>query len=78
MHHHAAASLAIALDVEAWGGRDAPHGRSATALRQQGWRTVGLGPRDRLETVWQELGRAARARKASDFSQDRHGEVVVG
>ena len=28
----------------------------------QGWRAVSLGPRDRLDTVWQELGRARRAR----------------
>ena len=35
-------------------------------LTQQGWRAVPLGPRDRLETAWEELGRGsaqgARAR----------------
>ena len=57
MHHHAAATLAIALDVEAWGGSTRRTGGATATLAQQGWRAVGLGPRDRLETVWQELGR---------------------
>jgi hypothetical protein len=26
-------------------------------LSQQGWRSVSLGPADRLESVWEELGR---------------------
>jgi len=26
-------------------------------LSQQGWRSVSLGPADRLEAVWEELGR---------------------
>src|SRR4051812_21342789 len=60
MHHHAAASMAIAVDVEAWTGvTRRPSGGLAggamATLAQQGWRAVGLGPRDRLETVWQEL-----------------------
>jgi uncharacterized protein (DUF58 family) len=55
MQHQAASALAIALDVDAW--RGAPTGEGATrALGQQGWRAVPLGPRDRLDAVWQELG----------------------
>lgn len=54
MHHHAGSALAIAVDVDAWVG--APAGPAATPLlAQQGWRAVALGPRDRLDTIWQEL-----------------------
>jgi hypothetical protein len=58
MQHHASSSLAIALDVGAW----APHlpvqpGPGAAAhLTSTGWRSITLGPRDRLDTAWQELG----------------------
>jgi uncharacterized protein (DUF58 family) len=55
MQHQAASALAISLDVDAWTGL--PPGAGATkALGQQGWRAVALGPRDRLDAVWQELG----------------------
>ena len=56
--HHASSTLALALDVDAW----APHlpvqpGRGATAhLTATGWRSVTVGPRDRLDASWQELG----------------------
>lgn len=54
MQHHAASALAIAVDVDAWVG--AATGEGATRLLgQQGWRAVPLGPRDRLDSVWQEL-----------------------
>ena len=58
LQHHASSSLAIALDVDAW----APHLPvqpgigAATHLTSTGWRSVTLGPRDRLDTAWQELG----------------------
>ena len=44
------------------GGRaDAAGPASAVPLlRQSGWRAVELGPRDRLDTVWEELGRTSR------------------
>ncbi len=60
--HHSSASMAIALDVDAW----APHlprstsGSAAPALVAQGWRAVSLGPRERLDAAWQELGRSGR------------------
>ena len=59
--HHAGSALAIALDVDAW-VCPAPRrgGGSAPVLAQQGWRAVSLGPRDRLDTVWQELGRSGK------------------
>ena len=70
MHHHAAASLAVALDVDAWGGATRRTGGATASLAQQGWRTVGLGPRDRLESVWQELGRTSRSRPAADLRDE--------
>ena len=55
MQHQAGSALAIALDVDAWTGASKRAG--ATQLHgQQGWRTAALGPRDRLDQVWQELG----------------------
>jgi uncharacterized protein (DUF58 family) len=62
MQHQAGSALAVALDVDAWTGRGsgAGTGVGATALlAQQGWRSVALGPRDRLDAVWQELGHAS-------------------
>jgi uncharacterized protein (DUF58 family) len=67
LQHHASSSLAIALDVDAW----APHlpahpGRGASVhLTATGWRSVTLGPRDRLDTAWQELGLMASRATAS-------------
>lgn len=57
--HHTASAVAIALDVDAWTGPDAGTGGAAPFLARSGWRAVPLGPRDRLETVWQDLGRAS-------------------
>jgi uncharacterized protein (DUF58 family) len=57
MQHHAGSALAIALDVEAWISSGAAPGGATPVLAQQGWRAVPLRPRDRLETVWQDLGR---------------------
>jgi hypothetical protein len=56
MLHHSTPALAVALDVEMWRGRDAPSAPATPLLANQGWRAVTLGPRDRLETVWQDLG----------------------
>ena len=57
MHAHSGSALAVAIDVNAWLSPDAA-GRDASAvLSQQGWRAVAMGPTDRLEAVWQELGR---------------------
>ena len=58
MQHHTASALAIALDVEAWRSPGAADGGALPILMQQGWRCTRLGPRDRLDQVWQELGRS--------------------
>jgi uncharacterized protein (DUF58 family) len=56
MQHQAGSAIAIAVDVDAWvGGTSAP--TAPALLGQQGWRAATLGPRDRLDAVWQELGR---------------------
>ncbi len=59
MQHHTAAALAIALDVEAWRAPGAGTGGALPVLAAQGWRCAALAPRDRLERVWTELGRAS-------------------
>ena len=58
MQHQAGSALAVAVDADAWVG--APPSPGATrALAQQGWRSAVLGPRDRMDAVWQELGRTS-------------------
>lgn len=63
MRLHASSALAVALDVEDWATAHARQGTGSTAatgmLASQGWRAVGLAPRDRLERVWEELGRTS-------------------
>ncbi len=59
MQLHAGSALAIALDVDAWLAPGHAGGGSATLLTQQGWRATPLGPRDRLDNVWQDLGRSS-------------------
>jgi len=65
VRHHTTSAMAIALDVDAWSGQAARpgsgSGSAAPVLTQQGWRTVTLGPRDRLDAVWQDLGRSTPA-----------------
>jgi hypothetical protein len=74
MHHHASTALALALDVSAWApssaGLSGVPNSARPMLVRQGWRAVTLRPRDRLDMVWQDLGRtsahAARAGGAPD------------
>jgi hypothetical protein len=64
MHHHAGSALALALDVSAWapnsgaGLGTVPHSARPLLVRQ-GWRAITLRPRDRLDLVWQDLGRTS-------------------
>ena len=61
IRHDSSMTMAIVLDVEQWAGRapspDLP--RPEAAVRGLGWRAVGVGPRDRLDTAWQDLGRSS-------------------
>jgi hypothetical protein len=67
MQLHATSALAIALDVDAWASPSGGDGGSAPVLTQQGWRAVPLRPRERLDVVWQELGRSsAQLSRSSD------------
>jgi hypothetical protein len=58
--------LAVAVDVDAWSGAGS-EGRTSAWLGSHGWRAVSLGPRDKLPTAWQELGRTSNRRTASSF-----------
>jgi uncharacterized protein (DUF58 family) len=72
MQSHAGSALAVALDVDAWvsgGGA----GGAAGLLTQQGWRAVPLGPRDRLEAAWDDLGRGS-----AQSARSRVGPVRAG
>lgn len=61
MQHQAGSALAIALDVQAWAGTATGTG-ATQILGAQGWRSVALGPRDRFDAVWQELGHTSAQR----------------
>ncbi len=77
MQHHAGSAMALALDVDAWvGGAD--DSSAAPLLTRQGWRAAALGPRDRLDAVWQELGKSGAqvTRTGRTFVPGR--EEVVG
>lgn len=60
IRHDAGAALAVVLDVEQWAARTpSPDLPSPVAgVSRLGWRAVTLGPRDRLDQVWQDLGRS--------------------
>jgi uncharacterized protein (DUF58 family) len=62
VQHHAGTSLAIGLDVDAWGASGMPTGGASGWLLQQGWRAVALAPDDRIDRAWQELGAVRGAR----------------
>ncbi|MFC7497556.1 MULTISPECIES: DUF58 domain-containing protein [unclassified Nocardioides] len=71
MQHHAGSALAIAVDVDAWIGAAGDGGATTRVLAQQGWRAVALRPRDRLDTVWQELGHTS-----AQSARGAHREVM--
>jgi hypothetical protein len=75
MHHHATSALALALDVSAWAPSGAGLGSVPSSARpllvRQGWRAVTLRPRDRLDQVWQDLGRtSSHAARAGGTAND--------
>ncbi|MGB0100114.1 MAG: DUF58 domain-containing protein [Nocardioides sp.] len=61
MQHQSGSALAVTLDVDAWTGA-APSTGATQALGAQGWRAAALGPRDRFDAVWQELGHSSSHR----------------
>jgi uncharacterized protein (DUF58 family) len=69
--HHSASALAVGLDVEAWAGArpgaSAPTASTAASetvpvLASAGWRAVTLGPQDKMDAAWEQLGRMSGAR----------------
>ncbi|MEQ6903715.1 DUF58 domain-containing protein [Nocardioides sp. YIM 152588] len=58
LRHDAATALAIELDLAAWAGAGAT-GATDEAPRAAGlgWRSVSIGPHDRLDAAWRDLGR---------------------
>lgn len=67
LQHHAATSLALALDVDAWAPQLPPSGsaESTRVLAGHGWKSVALRPGDRLDTAWQDLGRLATPQRVA-------------
>ncbi|MGL5823457.1 MAG: DUF58 domain-containing protein [Nocardioides sp.] len=61
MSRSASTALAIVLDVNRWHSTSLAAGDSKapaiSTLATQGWRTGVLGPAERLESVWRDLGR---------------------
>ncbi|HWJ11947.1 MAG TPA: DUF58 domain-containing protein [Nocardioides sp.] len=60
IRHDAGAALAVVLDVDQWSASRTSSGPAAAAapLLATSWRATGVGPRDRLDTAWRDLGRA--------------------
>lgn len=58
MRHGSGKALAVVLDVDRWKGLPPVAGAAAVdgVVTAAGWRSVVLGPRDRLDHAWQELG----------------------
>jgi len=61
LRHDAGTALALVLDVEQWAGRSSrgPEGATTSTVGSLGWRAAPLGPRDRLDAAWRDLGRSA-------------------
>jgi uncharacterized protein (DUF58 family) len=55
IRHDAGTALALVRDVDQWTGRPA----TDAELPAAGWRSVGVGSRDRLDNAWRDLGRMA-------------------
>jgi uncharacterized protein (DUF58 family) len=73
IRHDAGTALAMVLDVDQWSGRRAPgQAEPSPTVAGLGWRTVTLGPRDRLDSAWRDLGRASgRAAAAAGLASTR-------
>lgn len=62
LRHDAGNALALELDVAKWGTTRADQDSTTPpgAATAGGWRSVTVGPRDRLDQAWRDLGRGAR------------------
>ncbi len=61
LRHAAGTALAVVLDVDQWSGRTQRQAAPpmVSPVAGLGWRAVTVGPRDRLDTAWRDLGRAS-------------------
>jgi uncharacterized protein (DUF58 family) len=75
IRHDAGTALAMVLDVDQWSGRRSSEETDPSpAVAGLGWRTVTLGPRDRLDSAWRDLGRASgRAAAAAGLATGSRG-----
>ncbi len=76
MQHHTSSAIALALDVNAWSTPNGSDGGAGAMLTQLGWRSATLRPRDRLDAVWQELGRSSTQSSRTADSGVANQEVV--
>jgi uncharacterized protein (DUF58 family) len=74
MRHSAAGAMAICLDVASWGRGAALHSDPVPWLTGNGWRAVNAGPRDPIQTVWEEAGLSYRG----PASNARRGPLKEG
>jgi Protein of unknown function DUF58 len=69
MAQSSSTALAVVLDVERWHAPGLPADEAIApavgTLGSHGWRSAVLGPTDRLETLWQDLGRRAHRHSAA-------------
>ncbi|GAA4806041.1 DUF58 domain-containing protein [Nocardioides caeni] len=66
IRHDAGAALGVVLDVAQWSASAGRLGDAAAApLATLGWRATAVGPRDRLDLAWQDLGRSPSRTGAS-------------
>ncbi len=75
MRMHTPAALGLALDVQAWAPDSPATTDGAATLALHGWRAVPLRPGNRLDTVWEDLGRLG-ARQTSGGPQAEPEELV--
>lgn len=59
IRHDAGVALAVVLDVEQWAtSRSTTDPAAASPLIALAWRATVVGPRDRLDSAWRDLGRS--------------------
>jgi uncharacterized protein (DUF58 family) len=79
LRHHADTALAMVLDVEQWLGLPADPGRNVAApASTAGWRTVAIGPRDRVDAAWSSLARSATRTAAANVAAARASGEGLG
>jgi hypothetical protein len=73
IRHDSGTALAMVLDIEQWAGRPAHSGSDPLpTVAGLGWRSVTIGPRDRIDSAWRDLGRASgRAAAAAGVASTR-------